>query len=1045
MKARLVVSALLWVVYMAVGIPTALRGDVNISVALTATTHAEATSNQRELADTLLAFLELEISQQDDLGVVERRQIQPALHELALSEGLGADSKARLQLGKIAAADLIVFTRLLKAEQDQSSRVLVRITEPLTGVTRGATLTTIDEFNVDETARHITRYLLGVVRNPQQAGVTISVAPFESKARFGTIRPLELIIRDVLTAQLRQAGDFQVLQRTDLGMLIDELNFVRSGLVDRGQLPETLPSRHSLYHLTGTIDERYDNELLTIVCDAQLRKVSTNDVALEIKFESTQKGLGRALRMQAARIGMFMDGKPSVPGSESPPGGLDESDELFVLAMQDVQRLIRRRTYDYGYLPFRLPGGRQIPTRSLPYVEADSPTGDHLLQKSIDRLESVLYLHPEQRDVAYVLAHCYCFHRPGIWQPERAEQLLRNIFSPDDDSPLSVAALVLLAEMYVNHEGLGKIAPEHVRLVIDRMRFGIAQMPPTRGTRNVTDWVRMLTRIHREQNDYAGLWESIQSAARVAEQPDCPDRYPLCSSIVSAALDVYQKSKDEIIHTQVREMMKRWSEHDVAVLRHQGNRLLGTMAGDVDPSAAARYYVQAAEAVPLATVGHVHSLNTAAHYLLKANKPAEALDLLLKNEPQISPLEFTYGLYGLRLGQCYEALGQPSRALAVYLRSAESGSDITGSTDILARIERLGGVPQRENPDIAVRYINGPDEKPLLTRALASDGETLFCGALGLPWKQNVGVMAMDLQTRHVRPLDGMPHPVTCLACEAGLLWVGTSDEGLWRYDIKERQWAQWSTEDGLPTNTVVTLATQGVSVFASVGTVTSARKIVSGGVVRIGEDGQIEVLQGGEPPPVAPNSMVVTEDALTVAAYTRAYVWDFSKSCWKKPNVSKVLEVFRGESGIWASMSRKEVFQFHADDAHNGRYQAAWYPSNYPRSTYWPKFMIEHDGQLWFGGMPWREFQSSGFYRFDLKTNQLHMYGPRDGFRTRQHDRFTCYAGVFADGRIWVGTSLGLVEVMILRDNFAAGNAGSQKRISEPESPPMRSPPPGK
>src|SRR5690606_4728012 len=277
--------------------------------------------------------------------------------------------------------------------------------------------------------------------------------------------------------------------------------------------------------LTGTIDDRYDNEKFTIVCAAQLKQVGTGDVLLEMNFESTQEGLDQALRAQAARIVKFLDGKPPVTGSQLPPGGLDESDELFGLAMQDVQRLIRRRTYDYGYLPFRLPGGRQIPRKSLPFVDADSPTGDHLLQKSIDRLETVLYPHPERRDVAYVLAHCYCFHRPGIWQPERAEQLLRSIYSPGDDSPLSVAALVLLAEMYVNHEGLGKIAPEHVPLVIDRMRFGIARMPPAKGTKNVTDWVRMLTTIHRRDDDYAGLWKSLQLSIEVAEQPECSQRY----------------------------------------------------------------------------------------------------------------------------------------------------------------------------------------------------------------------------------------------------------------------------------------------------------------------------------------------------------------------------------------------------------------------------------------------------------------------------------------------------------------------------------------
>ncbi len=92
--------------------------------------------------------------------------------------------------------------------------------------------------------------------------------------------------------------------------------------------------------------------------------------------------------------------------------------------------------------------------------------------------------------------------------------------------------------------------------------------------------------------------------------------------------------------------------------------------------------------------------------------------------------------------------------------------------------------------------------------------------------------------------------------------------------------------------------------------------------------------------------------------------------------------------------------------------YPAAPLLEDYPSGKYEPKFFVEHDGQLWIGGYPWRKFGDSGLFRLDLTTGKLASYGPRDGFRHADHNRYECYDGVWANGSLWVATSFGLAKV---------------------------------
>lgn len=173
------------------------------TVALIAAVYAEAGMPERELVGALLALLEQEVSIQPGLNVVERRQIELALQELALSEDLGHNLATRLQLGKIVSADLILTLELLKPEkEDETLRVLVRIVESLTGAIRGESVAPIEESRLDEAAVQMARYLAIVNAEPERPPITVAVAPFESQGRFDRLRPLELGLRDMIATRL---------------------------------------------------------------------------------------------------------------------------------------------------------------------------------------------------------------------------------------------------------------------------------------------------------------------------------------------------------------------------------------------------------------------------------------------------------------------------------------------------------------------------------------------------------------------------------------------------------------------------------------------------------------------------------------------------------------------------------------------------------------------------------------------------------------------------------------------------------------------------
>ena len=241
------------------GVEAAQRTSVALTVA--------AGPSDRQLAETLIVLVEANVLEDDSLTVVERRQIDLALQELALSRNRSAEQL--LQLGKLAAADVIVMLELQAAKGDDKSKptALLRVVEAKTAAIRGVTaVSELSEANLEEAAEQFARYVSAVVRESNQPTITLVVAPFESVGRFDRLRPLELGIRDLVTSRLlRRMGTlarpsdepqgtgksahptFQVLQRSNLELLLRELDLVQSGLADKDRLPRTLPDREAAF------------------------------------------------------------------------------------------------------------------------------------------------------------------------------------------------------------------------------------------------------------------------------------------------------------------------------------------------------------------------------------------------------------------------------------------------------------------------------------------------------------------------------------------------------------------------------------------------------------------------------------------------------------------------------------------------------------------------------------------------------------------------------------------------------------------------------
>jgi tetratricopeptide (TPR) repeat protein len=1043
------ISIALAAVMMLSSVSTALAADTTI--ALTVAVSARADSGERELATSLLTLLEVEVAQDRQLSVVERQQIDLVLHELALSIDVSKASDKKLKLGKLANADLILTMELLPQEKDSDVRnVLVRIVESLTGAIRGVVVTPVEQLTVDESVVHIAKYLSAVAARPAEAVVTVAVAPFESLGRFQRLRPMELGLRDMIATRLRRWGDlrsaddrsdedkaadkegqaapgspFLVLQRSNMQQLLKELDLVQSGLVDQSRLPRSLPTRAAAYLVHGTIDERNENGF-EIIVSGKLVHAASGKTVRDFEFVSVPKELPAKLAAQVDLIAGFLrhpDGSVS-----KTPGTLREINEtelLFTQVVKDLRRFGRLTPVDFSSRRFEIPRKISIgASAGGTYHRLDSPQHRHIIRKSIDRLESTLFIMPDRADVCFALGFCYAYHIDGIMNLERADELLRRAFSIDPKGPVGVSALRVLSEVCFHHQ-YGKCAPENRNLATSQLLFAFRSMPDE--AKN-TRWSRMpkLIRDVYSRDDLSRQAAISDEIVKAAESAPEKYQYNLTMNAVNFA------SSDQL---------EKWVTGNNLTLKQVACRSLGHRAwGQKDFQKSADWFLTAANVLAadekMRESSFVDNFRIlAGGALLRGDKTNEALELLESFRPK-NDGSVNVGYWAQRIGDCYEKLGQPEKALAIYVEVANQDEGYVNNTDIVRRIKRLGGVPLSEDRDINVRYIKSPLGGTSNTLALATDGNLIFSAgnfagsATGKPGR---GILAYDPADDSWQDLspEGLGR-VTCMDYFDGTLWVGTVKNGLWRGDSSGNEWKQFTEADGLPDMAISAVTADKDGAYVGVGS-------GSGGLVRVNQDSSIEIMEGDGAPTGAPVDIVVHDGALFVSSRSLIQQMDLKTGQWKSLGRDSVCRVFGTESGVWGSFYSHELFRIDeldvalqqlADrrskskgrklpnfipslrslDFEESLYKDSWFPRGTGRSGYLVKFAVEWDGEVWFGGSPWYRFQSSGLYRCNMKTGEFTMFSPHDGFRPST--TYMTYAAVVRGNELYVATSAGLAVV---------------------------------
>jgi len=1062
----------------------AIESRAETTIGLAVSVPADATADQRALADSFLVLLELSVTQEAGLSVVERQHIGPVLQELALSGDLGAGSEARVRLGKLINADLLVLTELLPSEALSATgisgarpaadkdapadagrppvRVMVRVVESLTGAIRGVTTATVDERETDESAAQIAGYVSAVARRPDHAVVTVAVAPFESVGRFERLRPLETGLRDMITTRLRRWSDpaeradgksapagmdvgFQVLQRSNMRQLLEELDLLESGLVDQERIPVTLPARAAAFLVTGQIDERNDDGFRVVV-SGQMLYAATGRPVREFEFDCRPDELPRFLASHVDALAGWLKNPQAQVGN--PPGPLrdiHETELLFGAVVSDLSRFRRICPIDFtsrncmqesglaaasGAAPFRAGGSGQADPATeqskadqaeaaakasarRAVVQADSALGLHLLKKSIDRLESTLFIQPDRPDVAFALAFCRSFHLDGIRDGDRADELLRRAFTGSDDPKLQAAALRLLAESSFDHQS-GQPDEADAALAVQQLLFAFERMPESERDQQWARLPEQLARILTVSRDMESAARAVELTATIAEQAAEGHRYSLAMSTIRLAslFSAPTVVPDGSLPDPIRRL-ERWAGGQAQPFSQVASRGLAQWSERrKEFDTAARWYLQGAEGLAASTGPAEMGLRDnfrihAARCLRQARQPDAALELLRSFEPREGSLN--QGYHGYELGRCLEAAGQPDAARDVWLATAQQVPGAVDNTDIVQQIVRLGGVPLRPDREIDVRYIDGADGGRLICRVIATNGHRLFCAGTH-PESGQQKVMALDLVDETWTELTAMSERVTCMVTAPGLLWAGTDGDGLWRCDVALNQWQRM---EGLPDARVSVLAVHPSGVYAGVGTASG------GGVVRVTDTGEVTVLDGKGAPVTAPSSLVALPDRVLAGTGPGVVEFLVEDSRWNLLHRTESLRLFAGESQVWTSQPGREILPLElavldrrtqAGDRRVLPFQAAWYPAGLAMSGYTVNSVLERNGMLWLAGSYWQPFASSGFYRLDPVEGEFVRFGPGDGFRIGHPE--TVYAGVLADGSFWLATSGGLCRV---------------------------------
>ncbi|MBS0203017.1 MAG: hypothetical protein JSS49_08985 [Planctomycetes bacterium] len=997
------------------------------SVAMTTTVAGTDSTKKsdRDLAARLIALVEMDVLADDTLAVVERQQLDAALQQLALSRERSTDES--LRLGKLMNADVLVMLELQRKAESPAPTAFLRVVDAKTATIRGITvMSELTETNLEDTAEQFARYIPATIRQPQAPAVTVAVAPFESVGRFDRLRPLELGVRDIVTSLLlarvgvlapepgQKIDDtgkpprplFQVLQRAGLEQLLRELDLIQTGLVDQGRLPATLPNRHAAFLIKGEIDERHVDGQFLVVIRGDLIDAATAKVRDSFEFQCPPEEMGLQLAVRVDRIARQLG---ALEGSSAPAEptrrGL-ESQVLKDLALRDLHRFRRRSPADGGHRSFRVPGRNEL-LGAPRLTKPDTPLGQMLLRKSIDRLETVLFIDPDDAEAAYAIGFCHSLHTQDIYQPARADVYLRKASALKPQTELAALALAFLGEISF-HDQTGDLDRSEFDATAERLWFAFEKTPEK--YRDYL-WPRRLELIGRTQRTFAQNSELLEKTIPYVEQTGQQHRQQLVSQVQRLAIQLANRGMQNPERANKGlALLSKWSDGPDPTLADAGRLGLARIrALNEDHLAAAMQFEEFAAKLadgdsPADRLKRgVQLVNAAKSYRL-AGQPDRGLKLLRSFEPMSQSGSTLVGMRGYEIGAALQALGEKKQALAAYIEAAEECPGIIPNSDIVECIRGLGGMPLRDDRDITVRSIKLAEGRSFANAPLVTDGSRLYVGA--------PGVLMVDPETEASVELKPGLGNVTCLKVRHRELWVGTAVGGVWRCDPVSNHWTPYGTDQGLPDLRVTCMALNQDEVYVGVGTA------AAGGLVRIDSQGTIHPLAEGDAPRVAPTHMVLDDNRLLARTVEHTYELSLKSGKWTQHSrgLGQIIatRLFAGTGLIWASNYGHEITVWDADESRNQIFKSAWYNVPGTKAGYEVSFVAERGDEVWFGGQPWDHFLSSGLYRIHRKTGAFHKFSPRDGFPTVYTQ--SIHDGVWLRDQLWLTTSCGLCVVTPLQ-----------------------------
>ncbi len=171
--------------------------------------------------DKSIALLEVQLSQQEGVALLERAQIRRLLKEQGLAVPGEGDEAGFVKMGKLLGVDLFLFVE--KVEKTKPVLVGARMVEAATGVVLGSTLH--EERSVEAELAEISggvRMALAKVRAPREDRRYVAVFDFGCDDMTGRSRPQADALRELLALDLSRSPSVVVLERERVGDLADE-------------------------------------------------------------------------------------------------------------------------------------------------------------------------------------------------------------------------------------------------------------------------------------------------------------------------------------------------------------------------------------------------------------------------------------------------------------------------------------------------------------------------------------------------------------------------------------------------------------------------------------------------------------------------------------------------------------------------------------------------------------------------------------------------------------------------------------------------------